>query len=432
MITPHSPSQREIRRRLWLEGTAELTRALLGGLGIHEAMNMLTQRMRRISAADFVAVVLVDQADPASVVYEAVEGLGIKHGMGTRLPRRGLTAATLRTGEPLLIADLPSDERFDPPDAWRNTLREIGPAVFMPLIAEGIPQGALIVGWRRASGQEHFDTEETTQLQIFADYAALALQRVRDQEQRRRRDRWLETTAGMARLLLGEVDRDDAMRMMVRQLRGAVGADVVGVILVDPIDPTSARAIIFEGLGRPVPPGRRLPMQGLVPQVIKSGERVVSFYYTREPGYQPPAEWAEALSDVGLGMLIPLLSDNNTFGVLFAAWRRGSPLEHSAANEVEQVQTFADLTALALHRVRSQNDRAQLLLLQDRDRIARDISDAVLQRLFATALRLRTAYDKCPEQQVQQSILAAIRELDEINEEIRSAIFRIRPDEAGE
>ncbi|GAA2760550.1 histidine kinase [Actinopolymorpha rutila] len=53
------------------------------------------------------------------------------------------------------------------------------------------------------------------------------------------------------------------------------------------------------------------------------------------------------------------------------------------------MQTFADLASLALQRVRTQNDHEELLLLQDRQRISRDLHDHVLQHMFGISLRLK-------------------------------------------
>jgi GAF domain-containing protein len=417
---------------LWLEGSAEITHSLLSGLSVHEALRLITERTRQISGAGFVAVVLVDPTDSRKVVYESVDGLGLNHGFGTRLTRRGLTDAALTSGKPVVVKDLPRDDRFDPPAPWRQALMEIGLAMFMPLVAHGEALGVLIVGWRRGSPDERLAAGEVTHVEIFAGHAALALLQVQGQEDLSRRESWLEATAEMASLLLTEVDRDEAICQVVRQLRRVCGADVVGIILVDSADLTSVSALAFEGIDRPVPPGSRLPRQGLVAKALESGERIVSTDYTHQPGFQPPAEWADALSDVGLGMMIPLVTDKDVLGVLFVAWRRGSPHEKAAVNEVEYVQTFADLTAIALQRVRAQDDRAHLLMLEERNRIARDLNDVVLQRLFAAGLRLKASGSKTSDPSLQEAINATVHDLDALNDEIRSAIYRIRPDAAGE
>lgn len=417
------------RARRWLDGAADLTGALLGDVDLHEAMRLMTERVREISGADYAAIGFMDRSSaPSCVVCAASSGLGLDGSIGTRIQLRGLTAAVISAGQPLVIDDLPHDERYDPPTQWRQALSAIGLAMLIPLTAQGEALGVLFVGWRRGSIHERQAANETPQVQIFADYAALALQRVRAEDARIRRERWREATSEMARLLLREVDRDEAMRLVVAQMRTVSGADFVGIILVDPTDVDRACVAVFEGLGVSVPPDLRIPRHGLVAAVMESGERIVSTDYSHQPGFQPCAQWAEALSGVGLGMLIPLGVDREVLGVLFAGWRNGSPHEDVAAGEVDQVQTIADLTAIALQRVRAQGDREHLLLLEDRNCLARDLNDVVLQRLFAAGLHLKTVQCRCPEPAVQHRINNTIRDLDEINHEIRSAIFRRRPD----
>ena len=66
--------------------------------------------------------------------------------------------------------------------------------------------------------------------------------------------------------------------------------------------------------------------------------------------------------------------------------------------DVEEHQllvSFADQAALALDRVAAFADREELAVISDRERIARDLHDSVIQRLFATGLQLQaTAHDR--------------------------------------
>lgn len=403
---------------------------LVGDVELREAMRSASRRVRDLSGAEYAAVALVDRSNPASVVYESVSGLGLEDDYGTRIPLRGLTAAVMDAGEPILTDDLTHDARYDPPKEWRDALSALGPAMFTPLIADGEALGALIVGWRRGSPSERPEENRTAKVRNFAERAALTLQRAREQEERIRYEHWLGATSEMARLLLSEVDRDEAMCLVTRQLRAVSGADFAGIFLVDPSDSAHATVVRLEGLDTPVAPDLRIPREGHMAWVIESGKRVVSADWTRGPRYRPPPEWANALSVVGLGMMIPLIADKEILGVLFVGWRSGSPHEFAALGEVEQVQTFADLAAVALQRVRAQGDRAHLMLLEDRNLIARDLNDVVLQRVFAAALGLKSIRRASPDAQLQQRLDQTIASLEEVNQEIRSAVFRVRPDVA--
>jgi signal transduction histidine kinase len=97
---------------------------------------------------------------------------------------------------------------------------------------------------------------------------------------------------------------------------------------------------------------------------------------------------------------------------------------------VELIATFASQAAVALERVRAQRDRELVAVLDDRDRIARDLHDLVIQRLFATGLQLQSLSRLANRPEVQDRITAVTDDLDTTIREIRATIFELqhRPD----
>ncbi|MGW0231301.1 GAF domain-containing protein [Actinopolymorpha singaporensis] len=412
------------RRQRWLEVCSELTAMLLDEVDLAATTRLATRRFREISGAEYAAVILVDPADPGRLVYQAVTGLGDLPLPGTSVPRRGLAAAVLDSGEPIVTDHLLDDPRFDPGPDPQEDLSVLGLTMVLPLGGSGELVGVLFVGWRRDSPAARVAAREGELVRTFANHTALVLLRVRAQEARSRRERWLEAAAEMARLLLGEVDRDEAMRLLVDHLREVSGADVAGVLLADPIDPGSVFVVVFEGGGLvPAPPDLRIPRAGLLARVLDSGEPVVSDDYPNELGHDPPPAWQKALASVGLGMMLPLTTDGEVLGTLFVAWRRGSPDAPLAREEVVEVQIFADLAALALQRVRTQGDREHLAVLEERDRIAHEMRDVIVQQLFGVSLRLRSAGGLSSEPVVRQRLSDVLDDLDRTSRQVRSAIF---------
>ena len=93
---------------------------------------------------------------------------------------------------------------------------------------------------------------------------------------------------------------------------------------------------------------------------------------------------------------------------------------------------FAEQAALALELARAQTDRARLAVYEDRDRIARDLHDVVVQRLFAVGLSLRTMSRRTlPEDEQLRRIDQAVDDLDATVKELRRSIFQLhrRPGE---
>ena len=87
--------------------------------------------------------------------------------------------------------------------------------------------------------------------------------------------------------------------------------------------------------------------------------------------------------------------------------------------------TFAGQAALAFERSQAQEDRELFAILEDRERIARDLHDVVIQRLFATGMQLQTAA-RLAGPEVVDRVNGAVDDLDTTIRDIRSAIFELR------
>lgn len=69
--------------------------------------------------------------------------------------------------------------------------------------------------------------------------------------------------------------------------------------------------------------------------------------------------------------------------------------------------------------------RAQLALVEDRERIARDLHDTVIQRLFAVGLSLQGALVRAESPELAERLEVAIDEIDGTIRDIRTAIFSL-------
>jgi signal transduction histidine kinase len=95
-------------------------------------------------------------------------------------------------------------------------------------------------------------------------------------------------------------------------------------------------------------------------------------------------------------------------------------------DEMTMLGTFAAQAALAFERALAQEEREMFVILEDRERIARDLHDVVIQRLFATGMQLQTAGRMAVRAEVSDRINAAVDGLDATIRDIRSAIFELR------
>ena len=125
--------------------------------------------------------------------------------------------------------------------------------------------------------------------------------------------------------------------------------------------------------------------------------------------------------DAGPALLLPLRATDTVAGVVVVL-RQGSPGSFNE-EQLEMMAAFADQAALAWQLATSQRRMRELDLVTDRDRIARDLHDHVIQRLFAAGLALQGTVARAREPEVQQRISEAVDDLQGVIQEIRTTIF---------
>jgi signal transduction histidine kinase len=126
---------------------------------------------------------------------------------------------------------------------------------------------------------------------------------------------------------------------------------------------------------------------------------------------------------VGTTVLVPLRAHLAEAGVLVVSLDTRAALD---PDELNLLSAFADQASLALDRAQALSDREELLLVTDRDRIARDLHDLVIQRLFATGLQLQGAIRYVISPEVKERLETAVADLDVTIRDIRSTIFELQ------
>lgn len=99
--------------------------------------------------------------------------------------------------------------------------------------------------------------------------------------------------------------------------------------------------------------------------------------------------------------------------------------------QLDMMAAFADQAALAWQLASTQRQMRELSILTDRDRIARDLHDHVIQRLFAVGLALQGTIPRARAPEVQQRLIDCVDDLQEVIQEIRTAIFDLHGSSSG-
>ncbi len=118
---------------------------------------------------------------------------------------------------------------------------------------------------------------------------------------------------------------------------------------------------------------------------------------------------------------MPFGAGNVVRGVLLAMREKGAP--QYLAGQVPLLASFADQAAFAMELAEKHRAQRQLDVLADRDRIAADLHDHVIQRLFATGMSLQGTVRRIGDPQARGRVSRAVGQLDETVREIRTSIF---------
>ncbi len=127
---------------------------------------------------------------------------------------------------------------------------------------------------------------------------------------------------------------------------------------------------------------------------------------------------------LGPALHAPLKVEGRVIAMLAVARSWGAP--EFSEPDAEVLGRFADQAALALHYGELRGDIEALRLAADRERIARDLHDTVIQRLFATGMGLQAALSLVQAPEVRERVERAVDDLDGVVRGIRSTIFELQ------
>ena len=274
-------------------------------------------------------------------------------------------------------------------------------------------------------GGDTFTQADEDVVVALAAAAGVAVENARLYEQADQRRRWLEAAREITEMLLGAVDRTQALRLVATRARELMNAAVAAIVLPGP-SPSGFTVEAVAGADPGSAAELGLPLHHeLAATVVRTGKPLV---LDEAHGDSPPAP-VEGWPPLAAMLLTPMAGGETT-GVLILGWapRDGPRIDDDA---VRLLQTFADQAGLALERARAQADRSRLAIFEDRDRIARDLHDLVIQRLFATGLGLQSL-SRIVDPAAADRLTAFVADLDQTIREIRSTIFGLQDRHDGD
>ncbi|MEV5374708.1 MULTISPECIES: GAF domain-containing sensor histidine kinase [Streptomyces] len=392
----------------------EAMRSVGTGLELHSTLDRITRIAAELTDARYAAIGIIDSTGQGLADFITYGVTKEQHERIGALPdgHHGLLGALIHQPAPVMLTDLSSDPRsagFPPEHPPMRTF-----------LGVPIRVGAEIFGnlylTEKRDGRE-FSLADLNMVKILATEAGIAIGNARVHDEERQRMRWIDGSVAVTTALLSRGDAEDALSVVAEQAR-RLADSAAGIVLLP--DGDGGLEMVAVSADDP---------SGLLGTVIPPHSPVVSHLLAGEPVFiddsaTDPRMITEVAPRFGPSMLLPLKSGDRVLGTLATPRARGArrftPAERTLAAQ------FAAQAALALVMAEAQRDRERLAVYEDRDRIARDLHDLVIQRLFATGLMLESAQRNAVVPDVKVKVGQAVDELDVTIQEIRTAIFALQ------
>jgi two-component system, NarL family, sensor histidine kinase DevS len=326
---------------------------------------------------------------------------------------KGLLGALIRDPQPIRLEHMTDDERsagFPPEHPPMDSFLGV------PINVRNEVYGNLYLA---DSAKGDFSAEDEELVLALALAAGTAISNARLYQESRLQQRWLEASAEISAQLLAS-GGEDPLRMIARRAIDIADADLVSLGLLTPDGASFVVEVAF-GDGSDELVGRRFALADtLAGQVVQQGRALQ--LPSASGGVGRPSHLTSVM-EAGPLMAVPLQGTGRPRGVLSlmrAADRRGfSPTDLAMA------AGFASHASVALELADSRAAEQKVVLLEDRDRIAMDLHDHVIQELFAIGLGLEGVAAQVPDAQSQR-IRQRIEDIDRTIRRIRTSIFELR------
>ncbi|MCB1743523.1 MAG: GAF domain-containing protein, partial [Gammaproteobacteria bacterium] len=338
-----------------------------------------------------------------------------------------VTGRVLLEGRTVHVPDVLADPSY----TWREGQQSVRHRTILgvPLLREGRILGTISV---TRSWVGPFTDKQIELITTFADQAVIAIENVRlfEEVQARTRelteslDRQTATGEVLGAISRSKFDVQPVMEMIVATAARLCQAEMADIAR---FDGTTYQTVAMHGydqasrdylLANPVEQNNG-SLQGRV-LATRRTEHIADCL--ADPDYK----WREGQGVLGQRSMlgVPLLRGDEFMGAITLMRRSVRPFTEK---QIELVTTFADQAVIAIENARLLARARELDIAQERERIARDLHDTVIQRLFATGLSLQSAARLADQPEVVDRIQQAVDELDLTVRDVRSSIFELNP-----
>ena len=273
----------------------------------------------------------------------------------------------------------------------------------------------------KAGGQPFTDDDEVL-VEALAAAAGIAIDNARLYERSQAQQAWIEATRDIATQMLAGDEPIHVLRRIASDILRLSRAEGAFIATAGGTD-TVGELVVVDAVG-----AARITV--LAPTISADSVLGRAFAGQRPchvPDIDDRALMDDLMPDAGPAMVIPVRA--NVGGIVVLLRRRGAP--EFSSDQVAMMAAFTDQVAVAWQLAFSQRRMHELEVISERDRIARDLHDHVIQRLFAVGLTLQGTIPRARAPEVQQRLADTVDELQNVIQEIRTTIFDLHGGNSG-
>lgn len=410
-----SPAQAGLLAEDRLRSLVELNRSIVSELSLAGVLRRIVDAARVVAQAQYAALGVIgadgglEQFVHVGMDDETVAAIG-------RLPEgRGVLGALITDPRPVRvasIADHPRSSGFPPAHPPMNSFLGV------PIQSRGEIFGNLYLTNRL--GASEFSAEDEELVVTVAATAGVAIENARLYEESHRQQEWLRAWAEATRdLLQGSATTTQNLTQIADVVRRLTSADVVSVVFRG-ADPDELTVEVSRGQGARELLGLTYPIAGsLVGEAFAEGRAL-----RLDPGHGDYYVHLQAAFDVGPVLACPLFRDGQTDAAVVVGRRLGSPAFTDI--DLRMAEAFANQAAVALELADRRESQRRLEVLEDRARIARDLHDHTIQRLWAAGLTVQAGAVRAGDPAIRESLQSVVESLDATIRQIRTTIFELQ------
>jgi signal transduction histidine kinase len=395
-----------------LNGLLAANEAIMGHLELPEVLRQIVHAACVLVDARYGALGVINPHGDGleQFVYEGIDSDTAAR-IGS-LPRgEGLLGALIEDPRPIRLDRIGDDARsvgfppnHPPMDSFLGVPIKIRDVVFGNLYLTG-----------RRTGE--FTESDEELMRAVAGTAAVAIENARLYDEGRRRERWLHAAAEVSQQLLS-FSGEDPLRVIARSVQELADADLVTVVLPSAA-PGELMIEVAVGLGADRLTGLAYSTEhSIAGAVIEVNEPIRIEDIEEQLEYRLRARDVVPVSAV---MGLPLAGSAKPRGCLMVT--RLSGRRGFTDNDLQMATLFANHAAVALELADARSYQQRTILLEDRDRIARDLHDHVIQRLFAAGLTVQSLQARHPDSAAAAKLGQVVNDLDDTIRQIRTSIF---------